>query len=112
MTSGGEMDGQELNRKYFALKGYEFWDNPTLITRSLMRLPQEIEWQDVPRLDLDANLAIAEADLVFDGHWSLDRLGNKFAAWSKETLISAEGATFSEAILKALIAAKEQAGSR
>jgi len=105
---------EELNRKYHELCGWRVERNPAARPRGFHGLSEW--WVDelnghtsprLPALHLDANLAIAEADRVFSHHWSVDRLGNKFAAWSKETLISAEGATFCEAILKALIAAKE-----
>ncbi len=108
------MSGEELNRKYLEMCGWDliepqFLQNDTQRKTGIGRPRGTGTTQALPPIHLDANLAIAEADKVF-GQWSADRTQRDvatFAAWSSDLLAEGRGATFCEAILKALIAAKE-----
>lgn len=104
------MTGEDLCRKYHELCGWrpKPYANPGFAGATSWLKPGGGErWDSLPFLHLDANLAIAEADRVFTSGWRLFRgvrfsiqTGtNAFDVWTADTAC--------EAILAALIAAKE-----
>ncbi len=110
------MTGEELNRKYWELKGWsiqrwgpkknDYWDliNPEG-EKVVHSWPLHLVWSQLPQLHLDANLAIAEADKHFRQVYELLRGVN---GWTFRENVNArifKDATPSLAILKALIAA-------
>ncbi len=124
------MTGKELNRKYHELCGWkksrqfmneyrtethDFWHTPDCNESTAHTVHFGINAMDgsgcrshLPRLDRDANLAIAEADKVFANCWdSSRRAGQVFVSTARfvGTFYADGDHAFCEAILKALIAA-------
>lgn len=99
------MNGEKLNREYHELLGwkardseYRPWDPPP---------DRADEGCELPELHSDANLCIAELDRVFKRwqSWSDDG-GTDRVVIQGGTEVVGRGATFNEAALKALIAAR------
>lgn len=128
------MTGEELNKKYHELCGWTLqrvkrcdpypksgwiyaWTPPGVERPEFGHEDKKLRDAELPALHLDANLAIAEADRVFV-EWlyrscpfkSRHRI-NAYWERNPETgfyrSLEVTGATLCEAILKALIAAKE-----
>lgn len=120
------MDGQSLNRKWHTLNGWQVERASDRIgrwhhlvrpdgSRRYSAIEPDVCWRYLPKLDQDANLAIAEADRVFAGSWNACRDDAKviFNGFRNEPGFGYVGEAtgqhaFCEAILKALIASKER----
>lgn len=114
------MNGEELNREYHEKLEWKRTEVRNHFSgfadlRQWWRVPGGGEIRDrLPNLHEDANLCIAELDRVF-GQWSISR-EHDGKYWSlvydqgehskAEYPLTYEGATFNEAALKALIAAR------
>ncbi len=110
------MNGEELNRKYWELCGvYLDSDHGKAVWRGKY-LGHDCTMSELPPLHLNANLAIAEAMKEFHGlHWNIkmhmkSAMVDVYLAERGRIGIHEEGTgdyCVCEAILKALIAAKE-----
>lgn len=117
-----EMTGEQLNRRYHELCGWRFesygngggcWHHPNCegVKRGDDNHPASCHWM-LPALHTDANLAIAEATKVFGAEWFVggisDTVKQYFVAPDMAVPFDRHIVTsFCEAILKAMIAAKE-----
>jgi hypothetical protein len=103
--------GEALNKRWHELEGWQLehrhgWSNPIWIRRL------SLEWAesaiDLPALHLDANLAIAAANRVFNKDWSIEIYPDKVAIYDGREECVAVGGNVCLGILKALIASKEK----
>ncbi len=97
------MTGEELNRKYWELRGWRkfydpgsIWVNPEPQRTDYAKEPVN-QLRELPPLHLDANLAIAEARKKHP-LWSCTCLDGKFEFWVGGSC--GRGLTFGEALLE------------
>ncbi len=112
------MQGHDLVKQYFTLCGWSDFQWMPLSEVWMAANPQG-KHVDVPKLDSNANLALAEAQKVFQqwsaGNGTGDDAEDQviFSGWPEKDLLHHKDGygygeyAFCEAILKALIAAKE-----